>query len=141
MYLPDINCWLALAISSHKHHHPARAWFASLPPSRPCFFCRYTQMGFLRLANNLSAFPQAAVTQDQAWILYDAFRSHPRVGFAVEPPTLEATWRPFTQTPRFSPKVWNDAYLAAFAQAGGYEVVTFDQGFTQFPGVAVTRLP
>jgi predicted nucleic acid-binding protein len=29
-------------------------------------------------------------------------------------------------------KVWNDAYLAAFAEAAAVEMVTFDQGFKQF---------
>jgi len=31
--------------------------------------------------------------------------------------------------------VWNDAYLAAFAQAAGLEIITFDQGFSQYDGV------
>jgi predicted nucleic acid-binding protein len=36
--------------------------------------------------------------------------------------------------------VWNDAYIAAFAIAGGCEIVTFDQGFKQFPGLSCTIL-
>ena len=86
MYLPDINVWLALAFPSHMHHHAARTWFTTSPADRPCHFCRYTPAGFLRLANNLRVFPQSAVTQDQAWILYDAIRSNPRVDFAIDPP-------------------------------------------------------
>ncbi len=140
MYLPDINVWLALAFPSHMHHNPARAWFDGAPTDRPCHFCRFTAMGFLRLANNPSVFPQAAVTQDQAWKLYDVILSNPRVEFAVEPPTLETSWRQFTGLPRFSPNAWSDAYLAAFALAGGYEFVTFDKGFKQFPGLSCTIL-
>jgi predicted nucleic acid-binding protein len=41
----------------------------------------------------------------------------------------------------FSPKVWNDAYLAAFAQAAAFDLVTFDRAFAQFKGVASTVLP
>jgi toxin-antitoxin system PIN domain toxin len=141
MHLPDINVWLALAFPAHLHHNPARAWFAGLPANRPCHFCRYTQLGFLRIANNPKVFLQAAAPQDQAWQLYDDFLLNSRVGFASESAMLESTWRQFTQGQRFAPKLWNDAYLAAFAQTGGYEVVTFDQGFAQFPGVAVTLLP
>jgi toxin-antitoxin system PIN domain toxin len=140
MYLPDINVWLALAFPSHMHHNPARAWFDGSPADRPCHFCRYTQMGFLRIANNPTVFLQAAVTQDQAWQLYDNFLLNSRVGFAIESPILESTWRQFTQLPRFSPNVWNDAYLAAFALACGYEVVTFDKGFAKFPGLSYTIL-
>ena len=39
-----------------------------------------------------------------------------------------------------STKVWMDAYLAAFATAGGQELVTLDQGFSKFAGVSVTIL-
>ena len=34
-----------------------------------------------------------------------------------------------------SPKLWMDAYLAAFAIAGGCQLVTTDQGFAQFPSL------
>jgi len=96
--------------------------------------------GFLRLANNPKVFPQAAVTQDMAWKLYDTIVSDTRIEFASEPPLLEPIWRQFTGLPRFSPNAWSDAYLAAFALAGGYEVVTFDKGFQQFPGLSCTIL-
>jgi predicted nucleic acid-binding protein len=55
----------------------------------------------------------------------------PRVSFAEEPPNLEKHWRGFTQVQRFSPHVWNDAYLAGFAIASNLELVSFDKGFLQ----------
>jgi len=140
MFLPDVNVWVALAFTAHVHHGSARAWFASVPDDRRCHFCRLTQMGFLRIANNPAAVPYSAVTQDQAWKLYDHFLSHPRVDFADEPAGLEPRWRQLARLPQFSPKVWNDAYLAAFAQVGGFEVVTFDQGFTQYKATGCTIL-
>jgi len=66
MYLPDINVWLALAFPAHVHHLPARAWFGAVPAGRPCHFCRLSQLGFLRLANNPKVFPAAALAPDQA---------------------------------------------------------------------------
>jgi predicted nucleic acid-binding protein len=71
MHLPDINVWLALTFVAHVHHNSAQSWFDGLPGDRRCYFCRFTQQGFLRLANNAKVFPQAAVTQDLAWKLYD----------------------------------------------------------------------
>jgi predicted nucleic acid-binding protein len=44
-------------------------------------------------------------------------------------------WRNHTQQRSFSPKVWNDAYLAAFAQAANFQVATFDRGFAQYQNV------
>jgi predicted nucleic acid-binding protein len=36
----------------------------------------------------------------------------------------------------FAPRLWTDAYLAAYAQASGLVLVTFDQGFHQFDSLA-----
>jgi toxin-antitoxin system PIN domain toxin len=113
MYLPDINVWLALAFIAHAQHPRARAWFNGLAENHRCFFCRFTQQGFLRLANNPRAFPQVAITQTEAWKLYDSFLANPRIDVASEPPMLESMWRQFTQLPQFSPQLWSDAYLAA----------------------------
>lgn len=140
MFLPDVNVWVALAFPAHAHHDSARAWFDGAPENRLCRYCRVTQMGFLRIANNPTAMGDSAVTQDQAWRLYDHFLSHRRVAFAEEPVGLEASWRQLTQGRQFSPKLWNDAYLAAFAQTAEYEVVTFDHGFAQYKDVHCTVL-
>jgi toxin-antitoxin system PIN domain toxin len=130
MLLPDVNVWLALVFDAHLHHASARAWFDGVADETACF-CRLTQQAFLRLSNNPSVFPSEAVSADVAWQLYDTTLGDPRVTFTHEPAGLENAWRAFTQGRSFSPKLWNDAYLAAFVQAGGYEVMTFDQGFAQ----------
>ena len=140
MHLPDINVWLALTFDSHFHHLAAKSWFDGLPSDAVCFFCRLTQQGFLRLASSRSAFGKHAVTLPDAWWKYDTFLSDSRVAFAEEPTDLEIHWRNFTQSQSYSPQVWNDAYLAAFAQAGKLEMVTFDKGFAQYPNLACTIL-
>ena len=140
MYLPDVNVWLPLVFSQHVHHQVAEAWFASVPDDRPCFFCRLTQMGFLRLATNPKANPLQTLTMRRAWEVYQETLLDPRIEFAVEPEGLEDQWRQYAQTGTFSPHVWNDAYLAAFAQAADLELVTFDYGFKQYADVTVTHL-
>jgi toxin-antitoxin system PIN domain toxin len=140
MHLLDINVWLALAFAAHAQHQSARLWFDALPESARCYFCRFTQQGFLRLANNRQVFPQTAVTQIEAWRLLDAFLTDPCVEFADEPQGLETIWRQFTQHSQFSTQQWSDAYLASFAIVGGHEIVTFDRGFAQYAGAKVTLL-
>ncbi len=137
--LPDVNFWLALLFDAHVHHPPALVWFNGLS-DEICYFCRLTQQGFLRLGNNPKVFPMA-VPVAVAWQLYDTTLTDPRVSFASEPAGLETAWRQFTRGRQFSPHLWNDAYLAAFALAGDYEVVTFDKGFAQFAGISTTILP
>jgi predicted nucleic acid-binding protein len=41
----------------------------------------------------------------------------------------------FADAKHASPKLWMDAYLAAFALAGGYQLVTLDKAFKQFKGL------
>jgi uncharacterized protein len=139
MLLPDVNVWLALVFDTHLHHRSAMAWINGITDETACF-CRLTQQGFLRLSNNPKVFPNDAVTAAEAWRLYDTTVSDPRVTFADEPIGLEPAWRGLTEVRPFSPKLWNDAYLSAFAETGGFEVVTFDQGFSQFKGAPCTIL-
>jgi uncharacterized protein len=134
MLLPDVNVWLALTFDSDIHHPAAKKWF-DLLSVEVCCFCRMTQQGFLRLATNRKVFGVHALNMGQAWQEYDTFQSDPRISYAREPANLETHWRTWTQNQSFSPHVWNDAYLAAFAKAGGLELVTFDKGFGQYTGV------
>jgi toxin-antitoxin system PIN domain toxin len=131
MFLPDVNFWLALVIDSHVHYSTAQSWFDSRS-SDECLFCRMTQQGFLRLVTNPKVVDSAARTLSEAWQVYDAMLGDSRIGFVREPAGLEPIWRSYTQHQSFSPKVWNDAFLAAFARAADCKLVTFGKGFTQY---------
>jgi toxin-antitoxin system PIN domain toxin len=132
--LPDVNLWLALAFARHAHHQAAADWF-NVQSDGNCHFCRATQQGFLRLATNPRVLGAETVTMRAAWTLYDTFLSDGRVSYAPEPPGLEPIWREYTQRLTFSPKVWNDAYLAAFARAAALRLVTFDRGLSAYANV------
>ena len=80
------------------------------------------------------------VTLHQAWQAYDTFRQVPRISFFEEPINLEAHWRKFTGREEFSPNIWTDAYLAAFACAADLQIVTFDRGFGRYADLAFTCL-
>lgn len=138
--LPDVNVWIALSLRTHTQHAPADAWFTGLSANDVLHFCRTTQQGFLRLATNKKILPQEAVTLTDAWKMYDSILTDPRISYLGEPPGIDAQWRSYTQGNTFSTNVWTDAYLAAFAKAADYEVVTFDNGFTRYPGLDWTLL-
>ena len=135
MFLADINFWLALAFQSHPKHVSAKGWF-DRQADDSVFFCRMTQQGMLRLATYRPIFKDEAVTMIVAWAIYDAFVDDPKVAvFEGEPIGIELEWRNITSRSTFSPKVWSDAWLAAFAKAAGLRVVTFDRGFAQYQGI------
>ncbi len=132
--LADANLWLALAFSDHAHHAAARSWFEAQPDGS-CAFCRVTQMAILRHLTHgriMGAFVQ---TQQEAWRNFDQLLNDPRVVFLPEPENLEAGFRHFTQAAMPSHGGWTDAYLAAFASGHAAQLVTFDRGFSCFPGL------
>jgi uncharacterized protein len=139
MYLPDVNLWLALAFDAKAEHPAAKSWFDGLG-NRVCLFCRVTQQGFLRLATNPSAVGPQVCTMTEAWDAYDRLLLDQRVGYVTEPSAIETHWRTLTQRPTSSPKLWNDAYLAALALCAGLEIATFDKAFSQFTGLSCTIL-
>jgi toxin-antitoxin system PIN domain toxin len=134
MFLLDVNVWLALTFDSHVHSPAAKEWLDALS-TQICYFCRVTQFGYLRLATDRKVIGSHALTLRRAWQKHDQFLSDVRVTYADEPSDLETHWREWTQSKSRSPKVWNDAYLAAFARAASLAIVTFDKGFSQYKHV------
>jgi len=144
MDLCDSNVWLALALSKHVHHSAALAWFDSVEEPASVCFCRATQQTFLRLLTNasvLSPYGNPPLTNRQAWNVYDALLADDRIVLrAEEPDGLETRWKRFALRDTASPKIWMDAYLAAFALAGRYQMVTTDAAFKQFRGLDIELL-
>lgn len=145
MILCDSNVWVALALSQHSSHSSTRAWFDDIAEAGRLLFCRQTQQAFLRLltsASVLAPFGNPPLTNRQAWSVYETLLTDDRIVIQHREPTgLERYWKEFSQRGTSSPKVWMDAYLAAFALAGGYQFVTLDKAFSQFAGLDLVLLP
>lgn len=139
-YLVDVNVWLALVYDLHVHHEAARCWFESLGPEQ-AFFCRLTQLALLRLLTNGKVMGRDAVSQRQAWRIFDRTVSDARVGFLSEPEHVEAEFRRLTQSSQPATHSWSDAYLAAVAVSGGLAVATLDQAFAGADGLSVCHIP
>lgn len=140
MNLPDVNIWLALALSGHSHHRAARAWLDSQDIPESIFFCRTTQQGLVRLlttAEVLGGYGLAPLTNREAWAVMETFMKDDRIALANEPPGIEEAWRSLAAGDTSSPKLWMDAWLAAFARCSGHRMITTDKAFTQFEGVQV----
>jgi toxin-antitoxin system PIN domain toxin len=143
MTLADSNIWLALALSAHPFHVAARAWFVRQKPPSAVLFCRVTQQSFLRLATTtavLAPYGLPPLTNQEAWAAYDGFLADKRIAWVSEPRGLDRHWKRLTGGPKPSPKLWMDGYLAAFALAGGYQLVTTDKAFKQFKALDVVVL-
>jgi toxin-antitoxin system PIN domain toxin len=126
---PDINVWVALTYEGHVHHIRARDWYALAGVSARFYFCRFTQLGLLRLLTAEAVMGREVLTQAGAWRAYDRWLNDQRVAFMEEPQGLEAPFRALTRSAQAAPKDWADSYLAAFAAVSQLTVVTFDRGF------------
>jgi hypothetical protein len=111
------------------HHLVARDWFDLLPPGVRFCFCRFTQLGLLRLLTAEAVMGDEVMNQSEAWAVYDRWRDDDRVRLLEEPPDLELRFRARTRLKHAAPKAWADAYLAAFAEASQLTLVTFDRAF------------
>ncbi|MBE7519057.1 MAG: PIN domain-containing protein [Thermoflexaceae bacterium] len=142
-YLCDVNVWVALALGPHSHNQTARAWLDAVDDRESVLFCRATQQGFLRLLTNasvLAPYGLPPLTNAAAWTAYEALIADGRIIFRAEPDGLDQLWRAFSFSGASAPKLWMDAYLAAFAIADGCRMVTIDEAFRQFEGLDLLLL-
>jgi toxin-antitoxin system PIN domain toxin len=129
---------MALALVKHPWHGVARDWFAAQTSRGSVHFCRSTQQSLLRLITTDSIMRQYEVpgmSNKSAWLLMDGLLADPRIRMASEPSGIEAHFRKFSLRSTSSPKLWMDAYLAAFAVTGSLELITTDRAFAQYRGL------
>jgi uncharacterized protein len=141
-YFPDVNVWVALAYSAHQYHLQAINWFETTEDDT-ISFCRFTQLGFLRLLTQPSVMRAELRSQVEAWQLYDTIVRDERVRFHQETDSnrLDSALRRLSSSQRASAKQWPDAYLAAFAAAEDLIVVTFDRGLHAMASESVLLPP
>ena len=137
MKLLDVNVWLAAAWARHltsRCREEICGWRGGrhgLLPGDPGF-------GFLRLVTNRTVTGEDAPTRRQAWDLLMSLQADPRIKFVPEPRGSAPLWIAFSKRDDRNHLLWTDDYLAAFAQAMGAELVTFDTAVrARYPSVDV----
>jgi uncharacterized protein len=115
--LVDANVWLPVLVERHQHHAAATEWWRDRQPAT-CCWCRPIQQTVLRLLTNRSVMGDDTLQPAAAWL--------------VEPIGLAAAWRENIATRTATPKLWMDAFLAAWAHSSNLAFVTFDAGFKSY---------
>jgi len=134
--LCDVNVLLALVTDRHALHGHAMRWLENMGVGE-AVLCRVAQMGLLRLLNNPVVMQEDVLDAAACWSLWHRLLEDERFRFAAEEPSgFDNAFERFTSGRAFSPRVWTDAYLAAFAHAGRLTLVTLDHGFRSFQGLA-----
>ena len=133
----DSNVWVAATFPAHPHHLRATQALLYTTSSEPAVFCRATEQSFLRLASTpalLRAFRAQGQTNRDALTALQVLLALPNVVQREEAPGTAPLWHRLSSRDAASPKVWMDAYLAAFAIRAGLRLVSLDRGFRTFEG-------
>lgn len=131
----DTNVWLAAVFTTHPFHKLAQQALQEATPANQAFFCRATQQSFLRLVSTptiLKIYGAEDLTNRDALVALSALQTLPQVGVRDEPAGVVTLWHSMAGLDSASPKVWMNAYLAAFAIAGRMDLLTLDQDFKNF---------
>jgi hypothetical protein len=137
--LPDLNIWLALSSEDHPMHRLALDYWRREAPSSLAF-CRVTAIGLPRLLCQKTHPASIPFTPAEAWEMYQSWRSKEGVFLQPDPEGVEERLASFVKLGLVIPRLWTDAYLAAFAMAAGHRLVSFDRDFERFPGLNLLRI-
>ena len=130
--LVDANVWLPVLVERHQHHAAATGWWRDRQPAT-CCWCRPIQQTVLRLLTNRSVMGDDTLQPAAAWLVWEKLVLDERSAFLpIEPIGLAAAWRENIATRSATPKLWMDAFLAAWAQSSNLAFVTFDAGFKSY---------
>jgi uncharacterized protein len=118
----------------------ATEWLESVSDIGSIAICRVVQMGALRILTRPSIMGEYVLSGAQAWMAVTRFMEDDRFAFAAEPGILMESWRIICNSLPTGMSAETDAYLAAFALAGGYRLVTLDKGMVRFHGIELVLL-
>ena len=129
LFFPDLNVWLALSDEGHSHSASAWRWLRTLPEDRRLIFCRYTQIGLLRLLTNAAVMGGETLTLAEAWRIYERWLEDPQVEFYPEGRNLDEGYRRMTEpfAAQRASKAVGDCFLLAYASEIRASLVTFDR--------------
>jgi toxin-antitoxin system PIN domain toxin len=136
-YLADVNFLIALLHARHTLSERAVAWLGRQEQAGSIVLCRVAQMGVLRILTNPTWLKGEVLSAAAVWDAWDLLLTDDRFTSIQEPAGIESEWRLVTRDFAAGRHAGTDTYLAAFARAGGYSLLTFDRGFRQFEGLEV----
>jgi predicted nucleic acid-binding protein len=72
--------------------------------------------------------------------MYESWRSKKGISLQPDPDGVEERLAHFVRLGIVIPRLWTDAYLAAFAISARLRLVTFDKDYKSFPGLNLLLL-
>jgi len=137
--LVDVNVLLAMFAVCHKHHVAASHWRDGLRTGE-LGICRSVQLSVIRLLATRRVMGEETMSAADGWRMLNDVMGDGRVAWVEEGSEIGVILPTMWRYAQPTPQLVNDGYLAALALSTGRRLVTFDQGFREFPGLGVTVL-
>ena len=135
-YFVDTNVWIACFFQGHPHHAIATAFMRERSANAPANLARLIEISVLRLLTTASicrCYDAPVITNPCAVEILEGWRSLSHILLIDrEPEGTRDLWLELAAIPSASPKVWMDAYLAAFAIRADLPLATLDHDFRRF---------
>ena len=135
-YFVDTNMWIAFHFKGHPHHALAAEFMRHRSVDEPAHFSRPVELSWLRLVTTASicrGYNAASLSNPAAIKALLHWLAQPNIHcLDTEPEGTRALWFELAAIPSASPKVWMDAYLAAFTIRAGLPFATLDSDFRRF---------
>ena len=135
--LVDTNVWIAAVFPPHPFHASAMWLINAATATQPLIWCRSTEQSFLRLATTASVYRQfdvagGRISNRVALAMLSNLRTMSYVVERAEPIGIVGLWHRIADVSSPSPRIWMDAYLAAWAIAADVPLATLDADFEAF---------
>lgn len=135
MILIDANVLINATRDDSIHHDICRQWLDELYRSRALFgFSELVAVAFLRILTSPEVYPNPFLIDDVTAALHDITTRREFMWLHAGDDHAKLFGK-LAQTKGIKGKLVNDAWLAAIAIEGGYELISMDRDFAKFPGL------
>lgn len=135
-YFVDTNVWIAFYFKDHPHQAIADEFICKRSMDDPATLSRSVEQSVLRILTTPAicrAYNSPAIANSVAVEILEGWRAQPHIHcLDAEPEGTRELWLKLAAIPSPSPKVWMDAYLAAFGIQAGLPFATLDADFRRF---------
>ncbi len=130
--LCDVNVLLAICDEDHAHYETVHAWLNKIESKSQLIVCRFSQLSLLRLLTTSAVMLRKPFNMAGAWRVYETLMVDERMIFLSEPFHMDSVFKAIVPGNPTAPKLWQDAYLAAFAISAQMQLVSLDSDHRQF---------
>lgn len=136
----DVNVLIALLAEGHSHSDSAKAWYRAAQARRAILLVPEEAVaGFVRITTQ-PRFASVAQVPADVLLAVSSFLAREHIELALPLPSRTERALIFVSKLGLFDNDVPDAFLAAFAIERGARLVTFDHGFSRFPGLSVELL-